>query len=128
MIEVAAAVLENREGRILIARRKADTFLGGYWEFPGGKIEAGESPQQALIRECREELGVTLAVGSLYTQAVHRYPDIHIRLSLYEAAIAEGDLERREHNDLRWIEASQIPSFTFCPADVDILAQIMRTG
>lgn len=127
MVEVVAALI-RRGQQFLICQRPADKKRALLWEFPGGKIEEGESPQQALIRECREELGVTLAVGSLYAQAVHRYPDIHIRLSLYEAAIAKGDLERREHNDLRWIEAAQIPSFTFCPADVDILAQIMRNG
>ena len=121
---VAALIRDG--ARFLICQRPADKKRALLWEFPGGKVEAGESPEQALIRECGEELGVTLSVGGLYAQAVHRYPDIHIRLSLYEAVIAAGTLERREHNALKWIAAGEIPQYDFCPADVDILDRLMQ--
>ena len=98
------------------------------WEFPGGKVEAGESPRDALIRECMEELDVTLDVGELYMQVTHEYPDIQIRLSLYEAVIASGELRGKEHEALCWILPREIPDYEFCPADVDIIHRIRREG
>ena len=125
MIEVVAALI--REGdRMLICQRPATKKRALLWEFPGGKVEPGETPQNALIRECQEELGIQLQVGTLFTQVAHRYPDIHIRLSLYNATIAQGTPIRREHNDLRWITASEIDGYAFCPADRDILDKIKR--
>lgn len=91
------------------------------WEFPGGKVEAGESDREALVRECREELGVTLSVGDLYAQVAHAYPDILITLRLYESRILSGSLTLREHQDARWITPGEIRSYAFCPADEDIL-------
>lgn len=123
MTEVVAALIEDG-GRFLICQRPAHKSRGLLWEFVGGKIEPGETPEEALIRECREELGVRIEVGDLFAGVVHSYPDIVVRLRLYRAAIAEGDPQLLEHADIRWIRPDQISDFDFCPADVDLLAKI----
>ena len=108
----------------MICQRPANKARALLWEFVGGKTEAGESMEAALIRECREELDITVAVGDIFTQVIHEYPDIHIRLTLFHCTIAEGTPKLLEHNDLKWILPSEIPDFDFCPADKDILALI----
>ena len=127
MVDVVAALIRDGE-RFLICKRPAHKARALMWEFPGGKVEAGESPQDALIRECVEELDITLDVGGLYMQVIHEYPDILIRLSLYEAVIASGELRSKEHEALCWILPREIPDFEFCPADVDIIDRIRREG
>ncbi len=127
MVDVVAALIRDGE-RFLICKRPAHKARALMWEFPGGKVEAGESPRDALIRECMEELDVTLDVGELYMQVTHEYPDIQIRLSLYEAVIASGQLRGKEHEALCWILPREIPDFEFCPADVDIIDRIRREG
>jgi len=94
------------------------------WEFVGGKVEPGETKVQALIRECREEVAVTLSVGDVFTEVLHEYPDLTVHLTLFHAAIAEGEPVMLEHNDIRWITPAEIPQYDFCPADVEILAKI----
>ena len=127
MVDVVAALIRDGE-RFLICKRPAHKARALMWEFPGGKVEAGERPRDALIRECMEELDVTLDVGELYMQVTHEYPDIQIRLSLYEAVIASGQLRGKEHEALCWILPREIPDFEFCPADVDIIDRIRREG
>ena len=127
MVDVVAALIRDGE-RFLICKRPAHKARALMWEFPGGKVEAGESPQDALIRECMEELDITLDVGGLYMQVTHEYPDIQIRLSLYEAVIASGQLRGKEHEALCWILPREIPDFEFCPADKDIIDRIRREG
>ena len=127
MVDVVAALIRDGE-RFLICKRPAHKARALMWEFPGGKVEAGESPRDALIRECMEELDITLDVGGLYMQVTHEYPDILIRLSLYEAVIASGELRGKEHEALCWILPREIPDFEFCPADVDIIDRIRREG
>ena len=124
--DVVAALIWQGD-RFLICQRPAHKARGLLWEFVGGKLEAGETRQQALIRECREELDITVSVGELFTQVIHDYPDILIRLSLFHCTIAEGTPKLLEHNDLKWIHPSQIPDYEFCPADQDILALIQKT-
>lgn len=126
MTDVVAALIWQ-EDRFMICQRPAHKARGLLWEFVGGKTEPGETLAQALIRECQEELNITVAVGDLYTQVVHEYTDIHIRLSLFHCTIAEGIPQLLEHADLRWIHPSQIPDFDFCPADKDILELIQKT-
>ena len=111
----------------MICQRPAHKARGLLWEFVGGKTEPGETMEEALIRECREELDITVSVGELFTQVIHDYPDILIRLSLFHCTIAEGTPKLLEHNDLKWIHPSQIPDYEFCPADQDILALIQKT-
>ena len=127
MVDVVAALIRDGE-RFLICKRPAHKARALMWEFPGGKVEAGESPRDALIRECMEELDVTLDVGGLYMQVTHEYPDIQIRLSLYEAVIASGQLRGKEHEALCWILPREIPDYEFCPADVEIIYRIRREG
>ena len=127
MVDVVAALIRDGK-RFLICKRPAHKARALMWEFPGGKVEPGESPGEALIRECREELDVTLKVGSIYMQVIHEYPDLRIRLSLYEAVIASGELRQKEHEALAWIMPQEVSEYEFCPADVDIIERISREG
>lgn len=127
MLDVVAAVIRDGD-RVLLCRRPETKARGLLWEFPGGKVEAGESPEAALLRECREELGVTLAVGAHLTDVVHRYPDLEIRLMVYEAAVAAGTPQLLEHCELRWTSPEELGSFPLCPADVEVAAILMKNG
>lgn len=126
MIKNVVAALIWQGDRFLICQRPAHKARGLLWEFVGGKVEPGETMEAALIRECREELDITVDVQGIYTQVDHAYPDIHIRLTLFHCTIAEGIPQLLEHNDLKWIRPGQIPEFDFCPADTDILAKIQQ--
>ena len=126
MTDVVAALIWDKD-RFMICQRPAHKARGLLWEFVGGKTEPGETMEEALIRDCREELDITVSVGELFTQVIHDYPDILIRLSLFHCTIAEGTPKLLEHNDLKWIHPSQIPDYEFCPADQDILALIQKT-
>ena len=118
--EVVAALIIC-DGRFMICRRPAHKARGLLWEFVGGKVEPGETKEQALVRECREELAITVEVGEQFTEVVHEYPDLLIRLTLFRCTIAEGIPQLLEHCDLRWISAEQIPEYDFCPADYAFL-------
>ena len=125
MIDVVAALIWDQD-RFMICQRPANKARALLWEFVGGKTEPGETMEAALIRECREELDITVAVGDIFTQVIHEYPDILIRLTLFNCTIAGGTPRLLEHNDLKWITPAQIPDFDFCPADKDILALIRQ--
>ena len=125
MVDVVAALIWDGE-KFLICQRPAHKSNALLWEFVGGKVEPGESHAQALIRECREELDITVTVGDLFMELTHTYPDITVHLFLYHAAIAEGVPQMLEHNDLRWITPAEIPQYVFCPADDVILERIME--
>ena len=123
MTEVAAALIWDKD-KFLICQRPAHKARALLWEFAGGKVEPGESKEQALIRECKEELAVTLSVGDVFMDVVHEYPDVTVRLTLFNASIAEGTPQKLEHNDIRWITPAEIPNYKFCPADEEILKKI----
>lgn len=123
--EVVAALIWDKD-QFMICQRPAHKARGLLWEFVGGKVEAGESKKVALIRECQEELAVTLSVGDVFMEVVHEYPDITVRLTLFNAVIAQGVPQKLEHNDIRWITPSEIPQYDFCPADVEILNKIVE--
>ena len=125
MTDVVAALIWDGP-RFMICQRPAHKARGLLWEFVGGKTEPGETMEEALIRECREELDITVSVGDIFTQVIHEYPDIHIRLTLFHCAITQGTPKLLEHHDLKWILPRQIPEFDFCPADKDILALIRK--
>ena len=108
MLEVVAALIYNADGQFLICQRPAHKARALQWEFPGGKIEKGETPEDALMRECCE---------GEYTDLVYAYPDLTVHLHLIRCRIAEGEPKRIEHADMRWIELSQAGDFDFCPAD-----------
>jgi 8-oxo-dGTP diphosphatase len=96
------------------------------WEFVGGKVEPDETQEQALVRECKEELAITLAIKDIFMDVVHTYPDITVHLTLYNAEITEGTPQLLEHNDIRWITVDEISNYEFCPADEEILARLRR--
>ena len=123
--EVAAALIWDND-KFMICQRPAHKARGLLWEFVGGKVEVGETKEAALIRECQEELGVTLSVGDVFMEVVHEYPDITVQLTLFNAVIAEGVPQKLEHKDIRWITPAEIPQYDFCPADVEILDKIME--
>ena len=124
MTEVAAARIWDGD-KFLICQRPAHKARGLLWEFVGGKVEPGETREQALIRECREELAVTVSVGEVFMDVVHEYPDLLVHLTLFNAVIADGIPQKLEHNDIRWITVDEIPSYDFCPADEEILKRLM---
>lgn len=123
MTEVVAALVWQGE-RFMICRRPEHKARGLLWEFVGGKVEPGETKEQALVRECREELAVTVAVKDEFMEVVHEYPDITINLTIFNAEIAEGVPQLLEHSDLRWILPREIGNYEFCPADEKILERI----
>ena len=123
MVEVVAALIWDKD-KFLICQRPAHKARGLLWEVVGGKVELGETKERALIRECREELAITLSVGDVFMDVVHEYPDINVHLTLFNAIIAEGVPRTLEHNDIRWISPAEIPDYDFCPADEEILTQI----
>ena len=123
--EVVAALIWHND-RFMICRRPAHKARGLLWEFVGGKMEPGETKAQALVRECREELAVEIAVGEVFMDVTHTYPDLTVHLTLFNATIAKGEPQMLEHVDLCWITPSEIPEYDFCPADVGILKEIVK--
>lgn len=121
---VAALVWEN--GKFMICQRPAHKARGLLWEFVGGKVEKGETKEEALIRECHEELDVTVAVEDVFMDVVHEYPDLTVHLTLFNSRIAEGVPKLLEHNDIKWITPQEIGNFDFCPADEEILKRITK--
>ena len=127
MTEVVAALIWNQK-RFMICQRPTHKARGLLWEFVGGKVEPGETKEQALIRECREELGITVCVGEIFAELTHEYPERTIHLTLFQASIVSGTPQNLEHPQLRWITAHQIPDFSFCPADEEILNRLQSHG
>ena len=123
MTEVVAALIWDKN-RFLACQRPAHKARGSLWEFVGGKVEPGETSEQALIRECQEELAVTVAVQDVFMEVDHVYPDLTVHLTLFNASIAEGVPQRIEHNDFRWITVEEIDQYEFCPADEEILRRL----
>ena len=127
MIEVVAALIWDKD-KFLICQRPAHKAQGLLWEFVGGKVEPGETKEVALIRECQEELGITLDVGGVFTEVTHAYPEKTVHLTFFHAVIKEGVPQKLEHNDIRWITVEEISNYTFCPADEEILDMIVNTS
>lgn len=125
MTEVAAALIWDN-GRFLICQRPAHKTRGLLWEFVGGKLEPGETAAEALVRECREELDVTVAPQDVFCEVTHEYPDITVHLTLFNAVIAQGTPRLLEHNDMKWITPAEIPEYDFCPADEEILRMLSK--
>lgn len=125
IVQVAAAVIcSDLEKKIMICQRPKNKKRGLLWEFPGGKVENGESREEAVVRECEEELGVKLAVEKIYASQIHSYEDITIELTLFKAKIIYGTPKLLEHNDIRWIYPEEAANFNFCPADREIVKEL----
>lgn len=125
MTEAAAALLW-KGGAFMICQRPARKAQGLLWEFAGGKVEPGETKEQALIRECREELGVQVAVDEEFTQVTHVYPDLTVHLTVFHARITGGTVQKLEHHDIRYITPEEISNYDFCPADQVILQKLIQ--
>ena len=124
--EVVAALIWDQD-KFMICQRPAHKARGMLWEFVGGKVEPGETKEQALIRECREELAVTLDVGDVFMDVTHAYPDLTVHLTLFHASIRAGVPQRLEHNDIRWITGSEVDQYAVWPADEESLRRIRET-
>lgn len=127
MTEVVAALIWAGD-KFMICQRPEHKERGLLWEFVGGKVEHGETKEQALIRECKEELDVTVLPHEIYMEVIHEYPDLTIHLTLFRTEIAEGTPQKLEHNDIRWITIAEIPNYDFCPADDVILRKLQGLG
>lgn len=123
--QVVAALIWDKD-RFMICQRPKHKTRALEWEFVGGKTEEGETKEEALIRECIEEIDVRVCVGDIFTEVDHQYPDITVHLTLFNAEIAEGEPKMLEHNDIKWITPEEIPLYNFCPADKEILEKIIR--
>lgn len=123
VVEVVAALIWDN-GRFLICQRPENKARGLLWEFVGGKVEKGETKEQALIRECQEELAITVETHDIFTEVTHEYSDIIIHLTLFNCAILRGQPQLLEHNAMAWITPAEISNYDFCPADVEILKRI----
>jgi 8-oxo-dGTP diphosphatase len=119
IVLVAAVALLNRDGKVLIARRPPGRPLAGLWEFPGGKVEAGEEPETALIREILEELGIEIARADLVplTFASHAYPEFHLLMPLYLCKRWQGSIAAQENQELRWVRPDELTHYDMPPAD-----------
>ena len=122
MIEVTAAII-CKDGKFFICQRPKGKNCELLWEFPGGKIEPGETGEQCIVREIQEELGVTLRILRKLTDVVYEYPDRTVHLHFYVTEIESGELVRKEHNAFAWITEADIPNYQFCPADAKMLSQ-----
>lgn len=123
--EVVAALIWRGE-RFLACQRPAHKARGLLWEFVGGKVEPGETQEEALIRECREELAVTVVPRDIFMEVTHKYPDLTVHLTLFNAELPEGEPQALEHNDLRWVTVAEMDELPFCPADEEILERLKQ--
>ena len=123
--EVVAALIWQ-DNKFMICQRPAHKARGLLWEFVGGKVEPEETKEQALVRECKEELNVVLSVSDVFMDVIHEYPDLTVHLTLFNATIVEGEPQKLEHNDIKWITPSEISNYAFCPADEEILKEITK--
>ena len=125
-VEVSAALI-FRDGQLLITQRSPGTHLGGRWEFPGGKREPGETFEQCLTREIREELGVAIAVGELFAEIVHAYPEKKVHLKFFVCRLVVGEPKPLDCAAVKWIGPSQLAEYEFPPADAKLLEQLKHT-
>lgn len=126
-LHVACAIIEL-EGKVLAAQRSATMTLPLKWEFPGGKIEAGESPEECLHRELREELGISVHIGVAFSPATHSYPDFTVTLYPFTCRMAEGLITMHEHHDLKWIEPQQMPELDWAAADLPVISAYLASA
>ena len=126
IVLVAACALVDADGRVLLARRPPGRSLAGLWEFPGGKVETGERPEEALIREMSEELGIEIAEACLapLTFASHTYPEFHLLMPLYACRRWKGAVTAREGQELAWVRPSRLTEYPMPPADEPLCAML----
>lgn len=123
-IDVVGAVIRNAAGEVLCALRSQRMSMPGFWEFPGGKIEPDETPEEALRREIAEELGCQVTVGALVADASYTYPNAVVRLRTYEATVLAGEPRPREHERLAWLMPAALANLTWAPADLPTVRRL----
>ena len=124
MIQLSAAILKNEAGKILICQRGAGGPCAYLWEFPGGKLESGESPEECLFRECREELGIGIRIQELFAQTTYTYPEIQIAFSFFRAELVDGEPRADVHKSIQWVLPDELKLYEFCPADVAVVERL----
>lgn len=125
-VHVVGAIIENENNEIFCALRGPEMSLAGFWEFPGGKIEAGETPEQALAREIREEFNCAIEVGKKVEDTTYEYENVIVRLETYKAKLTEGQPVALEHTDTKWVTRDEITGLNFAPADVPAVEKILK--
>ena len=125
-MKVTAAVLK-KEGKYLIAKRKKNDILGGLWEFPGGKIEEGETAEECLKREIKEELNIIVEVNELILSKIHKYPRGYFELIAFKVKYISGKIILNEHDDYKWVTYKQLKMYNFSPADIPIIDKLKNT-
>lgn len=125
IVHVVGAVIENESGEILCALRSATMSMPNLWEFPGGKIQEGENPEDALTREIKEELNCTVTVGALIEDVVYHYPNIIVHLSTYKTSIIEGTPKPLEHEKLAWVKREDLLKLEWAPADIPTVRKLI---
>ncbi|HUJ58408.1 MAG TPA: (deoxy)nucleoside triphosphate pyrophosphohydrolase [Kofleriaceae bacterium] len=125
---MVAGLIVGADRRVLIAQRRADQALPLSWEFPGGKVEPGEAPAAALVRELREELGVTVRVGRIWDVLFHRYPAFDLVMLVYACAIVDGEPRAVEVADLAWAAPCELPAWDILPADRPLVERLVAEG
>lgn len=128
IVAVVAAALVDEHSRVLIAKRPEGKTYADYWEFPGGKIESGETPEAALCREMQEELGIVIALDDLVplTFVSHAYTEKHILLLMYIIREWQGDVKMLEHQAIAWVQPDEILTYHFLPAGLPVIAPLME--
>lgn len=126
VIEVAAGLIRDERGRYLITQRRRGSHLAGLWEFPGGKLEAGETPAVGLRRELQEELTATFAVGELVETVRWEYPDRTVVLHFFDCRLESGEIVPREEQAMEWVEPGALAAYDFPPADRELIARLRR--
>lgn len=124
MLEVAAAIISNEQNQLLIARRKKGKSQEGLWEFPGGKIEQGESAQACLRRELLEEMQIEIFPHEWFGVNDHYYDTTHIRLIAYKASYVSGEIILVDHDDYRWVRREELKGYSFAPADIKFVEML----
>jgi len=122
ILVTAGVVIRDR--RVLVARRKAGSHLAGLWEFPGGKLEPGESPEECLARELREELGVSVRVGRILETIYHRYPEKNVLLLFYACELLDGEPRALDVAEVAWVPRAELPDLDWVPADVTFATRL----
>lgn len=125
MIDVAAVILINDQEDILIARRKESKQLGGYWEFPGGKLEQGESAKECLVRELQEEMDIQIEVGDYVGENIHNYQRGDIRLIAYKGRIISGTIKLTDHDKYIWVKPCELMEYNLAPADIPLASKVL---
>lgn len=125
MIQVAAALIENKDGKLLIARRAQGKSQAGLWEFPGGKLEEGESPEACLVRELLEEMNIVIAPSAYFGTNDYDYGSVQIRLHAYRAVYLSGEINLQDHDEFRWVDIEELPDFEFAPADIKFIEALL---